>query len=284
MTVNLKQILQYAEENKCAIAAVDCPTFEMAIAAIETAEELNTPIILAHAQIHDDMGYMKLSHIAAIFKILANEATVPVCIHLDHGVSQAYIEKAIDLGFTSVMYDASLKDYETNVKETKAIVALAHAKNVSVEAELGSMPSNGGESGEVFEPEDYYTKPDEAIRFINETGIDALAISYGSVHGLYKSEPKLDFDIIRRIREKSLLPLVLHGGSGLSNLDYIHSIQAGIRKINYFTYMAYQGGEAVKQALKESSKNYQFQDLAIIAAKSMKENLKRVIQLFKEVR
>lgn len=280
MLVNLKEILKIAEKNGTAIAAIDCPTFEMAVATIKAAEELNQPVILAHAQVHEEMGYMTLEHIAPIFKMLANQCHVPVCIHLDHGVSQDYVYKAIDLGFTSVMYDASLKSYEDNLNETKEVVAYAKKHDVSVEAELGSMPSNGGEDGKVFEPEDYYTKPEEAVAFIKETGIDALAVSYGSVHGIYKSEPKLNFDIVEQIYQSQKLPLVLHGGSGLSDDDYKKSIRAGIKKINYFTYMAYIGGEAVKKAISQSNDKFQYQDLVMVAIDAIKEDVKRIIQLF----
>ena len=280
MLVNLKEILNIAEQNKTAIAAIDCPTFEMAVATIEAAEALNQPVILAHAQIHDEMGYMKLEHIAPIFKMLAEQSSVPVCMHLDHGTTREYVFKAIDLGFTSVMYDASLKSYEDNLRETQEVVSYAKKHNVSVEAELGSMPSNGGEDGKVFEPEDYYTKPVEATKFIQASGIDALAVSYGSVHGLYKCEPKLNFDIVSSIYQTSKLPLVLHGGSGLSDRDYLQSIHAGIRKINYFTYMAYDGGKAVRNALNASKADFQYQDLAIIATKAFKQNVMRIIQLF----
>jgi len=212
--------------------------------------------------------------------MLAEQSSVPVCMHLDHGTSKDYVFKAIDLGFTSVMYDASLKSYEDNLRETQEVVSYAKKHNVSVEAELGSMPSNGGEDGKVFEPEDYYTKPVEATKFIQASGIDALAVSYGSVHGLYKCEPKLNFDIVSSIYQTSKLPLVLHGGSGLSDRDYLQSIHAGIRKINYFTYMAYDGGKAVRNALNASKADFQYQDLAIIATKAFKQNVMRIIQLF----
>ena len=282
MLVNLKEILNYAEEKKCAIAAINAPTLEMAIATIDAAEELNTPIIIMHAQIHEDLGYIKIEQIAPVLKALASSSTVPVCMHLDHGESKEYVYKAIDLGFTSIMFDASTKSLEDNIAETKEVVEYAHARNVSVEAELGSMPNNRGESDNEYIPEakDYFTKPDEALMFIERTGVDALAVSYGSVHGVYKSEPKLDVDIVKKIREKTQVPLVLHGASGLSNEDFNKSIKAGIRKINYFTSMSFEGSKAAKKALLASDDDMHFQKLAIIATKAMKMDVKRIIKIF----
>lgn len=282
MLVNLEQILKYAEEKKCAIAAINAPTLEMAIATIEAAEELNEPVIIMHAQIHEDLGYIKIEQIAPVLKSLASSSTVPVCMHLDHGESKEYVYKAIDLGFTSVMFDASSKSLEDNIAETTEVVQYAHQRNVSVEAELGSMPNNRGESDDEYIPEakDYFTKPDEAIMFIEQTGIDALAVSYGSVHGVYKSEPQLDISVVEKIRGKTQIPLVLHGASGLSNQDFMNSIHAGIRKINYFTSMSFEGSRAAKKALMASDDDMHFQKLAIIATRAMKEDVKRVIRIF----
>jgi fructose-bisphosphate aldolase, class II len=285
MLVNLEQILKYAEEKKCALAAINAPTLEMAIATIEAAEELNTPIIIMHAQIHEDLGYIKIEQIAPVLKALAISSKVPVCMHLDHGESKAYVYKAIDLGFTSVMFDASSQSLEENIVQTKEIVSYAHMRNVSVEAELGSIPNNRGESGDGSIPEakDYYTKPEEAIVFIERTGIDALAVSYGSVHGVYLSEPQLEISIVEKIRAKTKVPLVLHGASGLSIEDFHNSIDAGIRKINYFTSMSFEGSRAAKKALMENDQDMHFQKLAVIATQAMKEDVKRVIRIFSKL-
>ncbi len=282
MLVNLKDILKYAEDNKCAIAALNAPTLEMAIATIEAAEELNKPVIIMHAQIHEDLGYIKIEQIAPILVAFAKNSSVPVCVHLDHGEDKDYVFKAIELGFSSVMFDASLKPFEENILETKQVVEFAHAKNVSVEAELGSMPNNRGESDDEYIPEaaDYYTNPDEAIEFIDKTGIDALAVSYGSVHGVYKSEPNLDINVVKEIKKRTDVPLVLHGASGLSVKDFNESIDAGIRKINYFTSMSFEGSRAIRNKLASSDEDVHFQKLAIIATVAMKEDAKRVIGIF----
>ena len=231
MLTNLNELMKYAQEHEMAIGSFNGPTLESARAALEAAQELGVPVILQHAPAHDP--YISLELAGSIMLALAEQATVPVCVHLDHGDSLETAMRAIRMGYTSVMYDASGKPFEQNLQETRKIVRMAHAVNVSVEAELGNLPHNF--HGEMTDenPEAFYTNPEDARRFVKETGVDALAIALGTVHGVYKAKPKLSFDVIRRVREATGgLPLVMHGGSGLSDEDYRTAIACGIRKIN----------------------------------------------------
>ena len=215
-----------AEERKCAVGAFNTPNLECLIAVIDAAEKLGTPVIISHAELHENIS--PLEKIGPVMVQAAEKAGVPVCVQLDHGETLDYIERSLEIGFTGIMYDGSLLPYEENLMNTKKAVAMARSFNAGVEAELGAMPSReGGEaaSGPV------YTDPVQAEKFCRETGIDALAPSFGTAHGIYKAKPMLDFERVRIISEKTGLPLVMHGGSGVSEDDFRRAIKAGIRKI-----------------------------------------------------
>lgn len=282
MLVNMKEMLMDAEKKGVAVGAFNCTTLETARAAIAAAEELNVPFILQHAFVHEQ--YIPLDLAAVIMLKLADSAKVPVCVHLDHGPSLEYASKALRLGFTSVMIDASAKDLEENIRETEAVTRIAHAVGATVEAELGNMPHNL--SGEMdlsaYRPEDFYTNPADAKTFAERTGVDALAISFGTVHGVYQVMPKLNFDIIRAVREAvNGLPLVMHGGSGLSESDYHTAVACGIRKINYYTYEAMAGGEKIYELAQKIPEGLQFHDVAMESTAAMKENVKKAIRIFR---
>ena len=278
MLVNLKEILAIAEQEKTAIGMFNATGFDSLRAVIEAAEELNRPVIIAHAEVHNvynDVSYVGPAMIAA-----AKNAKVPVCAHLDHGVSLDMVYRALRIGFTSVMMDASALPYEENLALTKQITDAAHAMGVSVEAELGRLVT--GESGErdlCGKPEDFYTRPDEAKAFVEATGIDALAIAFGTSHGFYKAAPKLDFDVIKNVKAETGLPLVMHGGSGVSEDGYRASIAAGIRKINYYSYMSKAGYDAAAKAIAEGKSNY-LHDVAYAAYFAMKEDVKKAMKVF----
>ncbi len=279
MLVNMKEMLAYANEKNIAIGAFNSATLESARAAIKAAEELGLPFVMQHAPVHEE--FIDFDIVAPMMINLAKNAKVPVCVHLDHGSDADYIMKAIQAGFTSVMIDFSAKPYEENMAETARICKLAHSVGVTVEAELGNMPNNlKGQLGE-YRPEDFYTVPEQAAEFAKVTGVDALAISFGTVHGVYKSQPKLDFSVIKKIKEATNgLPLVMHGGSGLTDDDYKQAIANGIRKINYYTYEALAGGRAVYEIVKQKPEGLQFHDVAVYAMDVMKSDLIRVMKLF----
>ena len=273
MLVNLNEVLKYAEENNCAIGSFNTPNFASLKAVLSAAEEKNIPVIIMHAQVHEEMGLCQMAEIAPIMKFMAEKSTVPVCMHLDHGTDVDYIEKGLELGFTSVMYDGSLLSKDENYANTIRVVEMAKKYNASVEAEIGSMGAReGGGEGD----ESIYTDPDDAKDFSEKTGIDALACAFGTAHGLYTKEPKLDFERLAEIKDKVLVPLVMHGGSGVSTEDYKKVIELGIRKINYYTYMAKAGGKAVAEA---ENKMF-FHDLELAAIAGMKEDVEKAMDIF----
>lgn len=274
MLVNLKEILAIAEERKCAVGAFNTPNLECLIAVIDAAEKLGTPVIISHAELHENIS--PLEKIGPVMVQAAEKAGVPVCVQLDHGETLDYIERSLKIGFTGIMYDGSLLPYEENLMNTKKAVAMARSFNAGVEAELGAMPSReGGEaaSGPV------YTDPAQAEKFCRETGIDALAPSFGTAHGIYKAKPMLDFERVRIISEKTGLPLVMHGGSGVSEDDFRRAIKAGIRKINYYTYMSNAGSRAVRELLAKEDVTF-FHDLAFAAQKAMQADAEKAMIVF----
>ena len=279
MLVNMKSILSWAEENQCAAGAFNCATLESARAAVAAAEQLDVPVILQHAGAHEE--YISQELAGDIMLALARRSRVPVCVHLDHGAEEDCMVRAIRQGFTSVMYDASNKPYEQNIAETRRITQMAHALDMTVEAELGCMPDNLKGQLKDYTPEDFYTNPDQAARFFQETGVDALAISFGTVHGVYKTLPKLSVPVIERVRAATGgLPLVMHGGSGLTDDDYRRVIRAGIRKINYNTYASLAGGRAVLELAHTRPERLFFHDVALCATQKMTEDMLRVLKLF----
>lgn len=285
MLVTLKEILKIAEDKKIAVGAFNAASLESLLAIIDAAEELNLPVILQCAQCHEVL--IPLSVIGPITIEHAKKAKVPVCVHLDHGETLEYLEDALKMGFTGIMYDGSTLPYEENVANTKKAVALAKKYGASVEAELGSMGrrSTGAEddgSG-VNDETKIYTDANQAKKFVDETGIDALACSFGTTHGIYLTKPRLDFDVIKNVRGTTNgMPIVMHGGSGVSADDFHSCIKAGVRKVNYFTYMDKAGGTGVAEYLKTLKANEPIFFSSIIAAgrEAMKANVKEAMMTF----
>lgn len=280
MLVNLKEILKIAEEQKTAIGMFNATGFDSLQAVIAAAEELNQPVIIAHAEVHN--VYNDISMVGPAMVAVAQNAKVPVCVHLDHGTSLDMVYKALRLGFTSVMMDASALPYEENLAVTKLITDAAHSMNVSVEAELGRLVTGEAGSGEEMKDakaEDFYTRPDEAEAFCKATGIDALAIAFGTAHGFYSAQPKLDFDVVKNCAKATGLPLVMHGGSGVSEEGFKKAIENGIRKINYYSYMSKAGYMAAKATIESGKTNY-LHDVEYAAMRAMKEDVKKAISVF----
>ncbi len=280
MLVNLKEILEIAEKKKIAIGMFNATGFDSLQAVIGAAEELNQPVIIAHAEVHN--VYNDISIVGPAMIAAAKNAKVPVCVHLDHGTSMEMIYRALRIGFTSVMIDASALPYEENLALTKQTVEMAHAMGVSVEAELGRLVTGEAGSGEEhtdMKAEDFYTDPVEAKAFCEETGVDALAIAFGTAHGFYTAQPKLDFDVVKKVAEATGLPLVMHGGSGVSDEGFANAIKNGIRKINYYSYMSKAGYMAAKARIEKGDTSY-LHDVEYAAMQAMKEDVKRAIQLF----
>ena len=275
MLVNLVEILKLAEEKKCAVGAFNTPNLECINAVLDAAERLNVPVIISHAELHEPVA--PLTVIGPVMAEAAKKAKVPVCVHLDHCETLSYMQQALDIGFTGVMYDGSLLPYEENLANTKTAVAMAKKYNCGVEAELGSLASREGGASAGSGP--VYTDPDQALVFCRETGIDALAPSFGTAHGIYKSRPVLDLERVKIIAEKTGLPLVMHGGSGVSPDDYRTGIRNGLRKINYYSYMSRAGVNAVKELLGKEEITF-FHDLAMAAQKAMETDAEKAMRVF----
>lgn len=246
MLVNLNDVLRPAQQGHYAVGLFNTTDTDMLQAAIEAAEKMRAPIIIGTAQVL--LPYGELQLIAPSVIAAAKRAKVPVVVHYDHGLTFERCMEALQLGFTSVMYDASAKPYAQNIQETREIVRIAHAFGATVEGEIGHV---GNADGSDPAGDDRYTTVAEAMDYRNDTGVDALAIAIGTAHGAYKTAPKLSFDRLREIREKVDTPLVLHGGSGLTDEDFRKAVQGGIAKVNIFTDLCLAGMEAGRQALEQ---------------------------------
>lgn len=275
MLFNLKEILSLAEKKKNAIGAFNTPNLECVNAVIDAAERLNVPVIISHAELHEEIS--PLVRIGPVMVQAAQAAKIPVCVHLDHCETLDYMQKALDLGFTGVMYDGSSLPFDKNLANTIEAVTIAKSYNCGVEAELGALASREGDATRVSAP--IYTDPNEAVIFCRETGIDALAPSFGTAHGIYISKPVLDLERVKVIAEKTGLPLVMHGGSGVSPEDYRTGIKNGLRKINYYSYMSRAGVNAAKEILDGQSVTF-FHDLAMAAQKAMQDDAEKAMRIF----
>lgn len=276
MIVTLNEIMAMAKKSNCAIGAFNTPNLECITAVLNAAEKLNVPVIISHAELHEPVA--PLSIIGPIMVQAAKDAKVPVCVHLDHCETLSYMEQALEMGFTGVMYDGSSLPYEENVANTKIAVTMAKKYGANVEAEIGQLASReGGTEENAGGP--VYTDPELAAKFCAETGIYALAPSFGTAHGIYKSKPVLDLDRVKVIAEKTGLPLVMHGGSGVSDEDYRIAIQNGIRKINYYSYMSKAAVNAVKTMLDMDDVTF-YHDLALVAQHAMQQNVETAMKVF----
>lgn len=285
MLVNLRDITAIAEQNNMAIGAFNTPSLEATRAAIDAAEKTGYPVIIQHAECHEE--YTPLSAIGPCMVDLAERSSATVCVHLDHCEHLSYMRKALELGFTGAMYDGSMEEYDVNVENSQRAAAMCHDFDCSLECELGSMGARENGAGHESDdaPAAIYTNPDQAADFINATGLDILACSFGTVHGIYKAEPRLNFDVLRDIRSRVNVPLVMHGGSGVSDEDYAKAIDAGIRKINYYTYGVKYAGEAVRKMVKEfeakdANSVVYWHDMTMSAYESMLETFTDVITVF----
>lgn len=285
MLVGLKEVLVQARANKQAIAAFNVPNLEMVRAAIQAAEEANKPVILQHAEGHSSL--IPLEEIGPIMRQYAERSRVPVVVHLDHGKSFEALMQAIKLGFTSVMIDASDLPFDENVARTKEIVRIAHSLGVSVEAELGHVFTSSLGGGEGRAPDDdqigdteIYTNPKQAKAFVEATDVDCLAVAFGTVHGIYLKEPRLDLTQVREIYQEVNIPLVMHGGSGVAAADYQTAIENGIAKINYYTYANKAAANALKEHVTYEAQDGFFEEYVAIAMEALKMDYTQAIQVF----
>lgn len=252
MLVNMNDVLLPAQKGGYAVGLFNTVNLELAKGVLAAAEELRSPVIIGTAEIF--LPYSTLEELSYFLLPMAEKASVPVVVHLDHGLKAETCKRALELGFTSVMFDCSADDYETNIRKVREITELAHAKGATVEAELGHVGDNEDSaegSDRLTDPAAYYTVPSQAKDYVDRTGVDALAIAVGTAHGTYKLPPKLDFERISEIARTIDTPLVLHGGSGLSDDDFRTAISRGISKVNIFTDINQAGARAATEAYKE---------------------------------
>lgn len=247
MLVNLNDVLKKAQKEHYAVGLFNTIDTDMLEAAIAAAEEMRSPIIIGTAEVLLPYGELKL--IAPSIIKAAKRATVPVVVHYDHGLTFERCMEALRLGFSSIMFDGSAGDSDKNIADTKQIVRIAHSFGATVEGEIGHVgeAANGDNT-----TSDRYTTVKEAEDFINSTGVDALAIAIGTAHGAYKAKPCLDIERLREIRKKVDTPLVLHGGSGLSDDDFRNTVKEGIAKVNIFTDLCVAGENAMQYSVKNS--------------------------------
>ncbi len=250
MLVTMNEILLPAKQGGYGVGFFNAVNVEMARAVIEAAEELKAPVIVGTAEIL--LPAMELQYVADYLIPMAKRASVPVCVHYDHGLTFERCMQALRLGFTSVMYDCSTVGYEENLEQVAKMAEICHAMGVTVEGELGHVGDNEGK-GKLANPSDYYTDPDTAADYVKRTGVDALAVAVGNAHGDYKFPPKLDFQRIEAIADKTGIPLVLHGGSGLSDNDFKTAVKKGICKVNIFTDVDKAGKAGIEAGIAEGA-------------------------------
>lgn len=279
MLVTLNEVLKKAQAEHYGVGLFNTTDTDMLQAVIEAAEELRSPVIIGTAEVL--LPYGELALITPSLLAAAERATVPVVLHYDHGVTFERCVEALKLGFSSVMFDGSAGDPEENLKNTREMVRIAHAMGATVEGEIGHVGQADTADNEVS---DMYTTKEEAIAFVEATGVDALAIAIGTAHGAYKSKPKLDIDRLCAIRGALDTPLVLHGGSGLSDDDFKNTIKNGIAKVNIFTDLCVAGELAMRDNAGDGDRGmngYLYTRNAKVAA--MKRAVMEKMQLFGSV-
>lgn len=275
MLVNLNEVLKKAQKGKYAVGLFNTTDTDMLQAVIEAAEESNSPVILGTAEVLLPYGELKL--IAPSVIAAAKRAKVPVVVHYDHGLTFDRCIEALKLGFSSIMFDGSAKPYEQNIAETREMVKIAHAFGATVEGEIGHVGEAAKEDNLLT---DMYTTPEEAKAYLEATGVDALAVAIGSAHGVYKKKPMLNIERLKEISGAVKVPLVLHGGSGLSDDDFKNTIRNGISKVNIFTDLCLAGERAYKDG---EEKKLGYLETRNLKVEYIKEAVKHKMTLFGSV-
>lgn len=282
MLATLNDVLLPAKKGKYAVGLFNAVNLELARGIIAAAEETQSPVIMGTAEVL--FPYGPLEEVSYYLIPMAKKAKVPVVIHLDHGLRKESCLQALKLGFSSIMYDCSTDPYDVNVQKVKEMAEIAHSYGATIEAELGHVGDNEGSAegnSHVEDPSQYFTDPKQAKDFVDKTGVDALAIAVGTAHGAYKLPPKLDFERIETIAKTIDIPLVLHGGSGLTDNDFRKAIERGISKINIFTDINIAAVEAEFSAFDKMSKGVI--DLIPAAVGAVKAEVIRKMELFHSV-
>ncbi len=274
MLVNMKTLLAQAEKGNYAVGSFSVANMEMVLGVIKAAEELKAPIILQIAEVR--LKQSPLNIIGPLMVAAAKASSVPVAVHFDHGKTMEKISEALEIGFTSVMFDGSHLPLDENIAQTNAVIEKAKSYGAAVEAEIGCV--GGSEDGS----EDIAincTNPEDAVRFEKETGVDALAIAIGNAHGNYKSTPKLRFDILEKVDSLTKTPLVLHGGTGITPEDFVRCSKTGIKKINIATATFDKVENTVRSCYNEGSINGYY-DLQAAEVEGAYQNARAHILIF----
>lgn len=275
----MNEVLRPAKKNHYAVGLFNAVSLELARGIVSAAEASRSPVIMGTAEIL--LPYGPLEELSYFLIPMAKKASVPIVVHLDHGLTYNTCIQALKLGFTSVMYDCSTDTYEENVRKVKEMADIAHSYGATIEGELGHVGDNEGSaegSNHLADPSAFFTDPKLAKDFVDKTGVDALAIAVGNAHGAYKLPPKLDFERIRTIANTVDVPLVLHGGSGLTDNDFRQAIKEGISKVNIFTDINVAAVEA--EFKKFSSMDKGIIDLIPAAVEAVKQETMKKMQLF----
>lgn len=276
--VNLKQIVDKAYQNGYAVGAFNIIDLNFLEAITLAARNSSSPVILNIAEVH--FPFISLEHIVPVIKQIASEESFDFALNLDHGLTMAAIERAIKNDFSSIMFDGSRLEFDENIRQTREVVKMCHPLGISVEAELGAV--GGAEGGGLVGSADpaKYTDVQQAREFVKQTGVDALAVAIGNSHGRYKGKPDLDFNRLKEINETVKIPLVLHGGSGISADDFRHAISLGISKINFFTGMSEAALNATSAFIQDVGRQYN--DYPIMM-KKVKESIATVVEQQMEI-
>lgn len=278
--VNLKEILSDAQKNHYAVGSFNVVDLISLEAILEAAQEKLSPVILSIAEVH--FKYVNLENITPAIQDVARRAAIPAVLHLDHGESFHAVMRALRAGFTSIMFDGSKLSFEENIEKTAEVVKMCHAVGVSVEAELGHIGgAEGGSEGASAPPHEFYTKVEEAVDFVRRTRVDALAVAIGTAHGLYKGKPQLDFERLTQLNNALGIPLVLHGGTGLSTEDFHQCIDRGVAKINFYTGMSVAAMDRIKNKLKQKPDYYDYPGALLEAKTGIRETVKTQLEIFR---
>lgn len=280
MYVTLKEVLQDATDLNMAIGAFNTHNLEMLPAIIKAAGKQKTPVIIQTSC--GTANYVGHRNLVSVCKSMAEEYGVDVVLHLDHAKDFSEIRKAIRAGYSSVMFDGSSLPFKENILGTKQVVKFAKEYGVSVEAELGTV--GGTEDGIVVSQEDvFYTDPEDAVNFVKETGIDALAVAIGTNHGQYMSKTDISFEQLEKIRNAVDIPLVIHGGTGVKDDDVKKVIDLGIRKFNVGTELLVGWNRTSKEKYDAHKENVSNRDNVVPALEVIEQIVERKIKLFKNL-
>lgn len=284
MLVNMREILDDARKHSYAVGCINTPTMDLLRAIVGAAEDVGTPIIIDHAEVHDPL--VPIEDIAPYMLDFARRATVPVAVHVDHGVDHRFVMRGVRAGFTSVMYDLSTLPFDENLARVTEFTKFAHSLDISVEGELGVMTStlhdtHGGPAAPV-DIRETFTDPDLAATFAKESGVDALAVCFGTVHGMYVAEPKLDIEHLAKLR--AAVPeetaLVMHGSSGVDFDQIAQAVNAGTTKINYYSYLSAEASRFAGEMVAGADGPVFYHDLTEATTEHIRAKTRELLNVF----